>query len=98
MIHDCVCAFLHSSFSALIMTIPFAVIIVLVIALVAGALALAAFVWAIRTKQFSIEQLNKGAYQIFDDEEPVGRPQDMLFQSTDIPVKNSRHGAQQDKT
>lgn len=61
------------------MTLPLAALIVIAIALFAGALALAAFVWAIRTKQFSVQQLNKGAYLVFDDEEPVGKPQDMLF-------------------
>jgi len=61
------------------MSLPLAALIVILIALVAGALALAAFVWAIRTKQFSIKQLNEGAYLVFDDEEPVGTPQDMIF-------------------
>lgn len=61
------------------MTLPLAALIVIAIALFAGALALAAFVWAIRTKQFSVQQLNKGAYLVFDNEEPVGKPQDMLF-------------------
>lgn len=61
------------------MTLPPAALIVVIIALVAGAFALSAFIWAIRTKQFSIEQLNRGAYLVFDDEEPVGTPQDMIF-------------------
>ncbi|MCI0707329.1 MAG: cbb3-type cytochrome oxidase assembly protein CcoS [Ignavibacteriae bacterium] len=61
------------------MALPFAVIIVLIIALIAGALALSAFIWSIRTKQFSVERLNRGALLIFDDEEPVGTPQDMMF-------------------
>lgn len=63
------------------MTLPLAALIVIIIALVAGALALSAFIWAIRTKQFSIEQLNQGAYLVFDDEEPVGTPQDMIFKT-----------------
>jgi cbb3-type cytochrome oxidase maturation protein len=63
------------------MNLPLAVIIVILIALVAGALALAAFLWAIRTKQFSIQQLNKGAYMVFDEEEPAGVPQDMIFRT-----------------
>ena len=61
------------------MTLPFAALIVIVIALVAGALALSAFIWAIRTKQFSIHQLNKGAYLVFDESEPSGQAQDMIF-------------------
>ena len=68
------------------MALPFAVIIVIVIALIAGALALSAFIWSIRTKQFSVEQLNRGALLIFDDEEPVGTPQDMVF------TDNRKHG------
>ncbi len=61
------------------MSLPLAALIVILIALVAGSLALAAFVWAIRSKQFSIQQLNKGAYEVFDAEEPAGVPQDMIF-------------------
>ncbi len=61
------------------MGLPLAVIIVIVIALAAGALALSAFIWAIRTKQFSLQQLNEGAYMVFDDDEPAGIPQDMIF-------------------
>ncbi len=75
------------------MTIPFAAVIVIVIALIAGAFALAAFVWAIRTKQFSLEQLNKGAYLVFDDDEPVGRPQDMLFGQPVAPLKTKKNSA-----
>lgn len=63
------------------MTLPLAALIVIIVALVAGALALSAFIWAIRTKQFSIQQLNQGAYLVFDDEEPVGIPQDMIFKT-----------------
>jgi cbb3-type cytochrome oxidase maturation protein len=61
------------------MSLPVAVIIIISIIVVAGALALAAFVWAVRTKQFSIKQLNEGAKVIFDDEEPIGTPQDLIF-------------------
>lgn len=74
------------------MTIPVAALIVIGIALVAGAFALAAFIWAIRTKQFSIEHLNKGATLIFDEDEPVGRPQDMVFGPTAPPAKNADNG------
>jgi cbb3-type cytochrome oxidase maturation protein len=61
------------------MTLPLAALIVIIIALVAGAVALSAFIWAIRTKQFSIHQLNKGAYLVFDESEPTGQAQDMIF-------------------
>jgi len=61
------------------MTLPFAALIVIIIALVAGAFVLSAFIWAIRTKQFSIQQLNEGAYLVFDESEPAGQAQDMIF-------------------
>lgn len=63
------------------MAIPLAALIVILIALFAGAIALSAFVWAVRTKQFSIQQLNQGAYMVFDEQEPAGVPQDMVFGS-----------------
>ena len=61
------------------MSLPIALIIIVSIVVVAGALALAGFVWAVQTKQFSMKQLNEGAKLIFDEEEPVGTPQDMIF-------------------
>ncbi len=64
------------------MSLPFAAYVVIVIAVAAGSLGVAAFLWAIRTKQFSLDHLNKGAMVIFDDEEPVGRPQDNLFKKS----------------
>lgn len=62
-----------------IMSLPVAVIIIISFVVIAGALTLAGFVWAVQSKQFSIKQLNEGAKQIFDDEEPIGTPQDMLL-------------------
>jgi cbb3-type cytochrome oxidase maturation protein len=64
------------------MSLPVAVTIIISIIVVAGALALAAFVWAVQTKQFSIKQLNEGAKIIFDEEEPVGTPQDLIFKKS----------------
>ena len=64
---------------------PIAIVIIVAILVVAGALTLAAFVWAVQTKQFSIKQLNEGAKQIFDADEPIGTPQDLIF-------KKSPHG------
>jgi len=61
------------------MSLPFAAYVVILIAIAAGSLGLAAFLWAIRSKQFSIDHLNKGAAIIFDDDEPIGQPQDHLF-------------------
>ncbi|MGB2867753.1 MAG: cbb3-type cytochrome oxidase assembly protein CcoS [Bacteroidota bacterium] len=65
------------------MTLPFAAVVVIAIALFAGALGLAAFLWAIRTRQFSIQHLNQGATVIFDEDEPVGKPQDQIFVESD---------------
>jgi len=75
------------------MTLPLAALIVIIIALVAGALALSGFIWAIRTKQFSIQQLNKGAYLVFDESEPVGQPQDMIFQAAAEKSGGKSHAA-----
>jgi cbb3-type cytochrome oxidase maturation protein len=71
------------------MSLPFAAYIVIAIAIAAGSLGLAAFLWAIRTKQFSIDHLNKGATTIFDDEEPIGKPQDHLFHPTHAETKSN---------
>ncbi|MBI2619595.1 MAG: cbb3-type cytochrome oxidase assembly protein [Ignavibacteriales bacterium] len=75
------------------MTLPLAALIVILIAMVAGSLALAAFVWAIRTKQFSIQQLNKGAYQVFDQDEPAGQPQDMIFHPSNKKTNGRKHAS-----
>ncbi len=64
------------------MSLPVAVIIIISIIVAAGALALSGFVWAVQTKQFSIKQLNEGAKIIFDDEEPIGTPQDLIFKKS----------------
>jgi nitrogen fixation-related uncharacterized protein len=68
------------------MSLPIAVVIIVSILVVAGALTLAGFVWAVHSKQFSIKQLNEGAKLIFDDDEPIGTPQDLIF-------KNSTNGS-----
>ena len=75
------------------MTLPLAALIVIIIALVAGAFALSAFLWAIRTKQFSIQQLNKGAYLVFDESEPVGQAQDMIFRPSARKPDGDNHAA-----
>ena len=61
------------------MSLPIAIIIIVSFVVIAGALTLAAFVWAVQTKQFSIQQLNEGAKLIFNEDEPIGTPQDMIF-------------------
>ena len=65
------------------MIIPSAVLIFILIVITAGALALAAFIWAIRTKQFSYQHTNDGARVVFDDDEPEGFPQGMIFKKKD---------------
>ncbi|HML96781.1 MAG TPA: cbb3-type cytochrome oxidase assembly protein [Thermodesulfobacteriota bacterium] len=49
----------------------------IVVLLVAAIVAMGAFIWAVRTNQFS--NLNKAAYVIFDEEEPVGVFTDEVF-------------------
>ena len=62
------------------MTLLPAALTIVVIAIIGASLALAAFFWALRNKQFSIKQLNEGAFVIFDSAEPVGKPTDQVFQ------------------
>jgi cbb3-type cytochrome oxidase maturation protein len=60
------------------MNVPPAVLLLLAVAACGAALALAAFVWAVRNGQ--LDQGNAGALVIFDEEEPVGMPTDQLFE------------------
>lgn len=64
-------------------SLPVAAIILVAIAVLGAALALAAFVWAVQKKQFSISSLNAGAYAVFDPEDRIGEPIDLLFAKTD---------------
>lgn len=59
------------------MTVPFAAFVLIVVLLIAAVVAMGAFIWAVRTNQFS--NLNKAAYVIFDEEEPVGVFTDEVF-------------------
>ena len=59
------------------MTVPFAAFLLIVVLLIAAIVAMGAFIWAVRTNQFS--NLNKAAYVIFDDDEPVGVFTDEVF-------------------
>lgn len=59
------------------MTIPFAAFLLFLILLVGATVAMAAFIWAVRNKQF--KDLNAAAYVIFDDEEPIGMITDDTF-------------------
>ena len=59
------------------MTVPFAAFLLIVVLLIAAIVAMGAFIWAVRTNQFS--NLNKAAYVIFDEDEPVGVFTDEVF-------------------
>jgi nitrogen fixation-related uncharacterized protein len=72
------------------MSLPFAIVIIVSFLVVGGALTLAGFVWAVQTKQFSIKQLNEGAKLIFDDDEPIGTPQDLIFKDSANDSTNPR--------
>ena len=61
------------------MTLLPAAIVIAAIAVTGGALALSAFFWAIRNKQFSIKHINEGAFVIFDSVEHVGKPTESTF-------------------
>jgi nitrogen fixation-related uncharacterized protein len=71
-------------------SLPIAIVIIVSFLVVGGALTLAGFVWAVQTKQFSIKQLNEGAMLIFDEDEPVGRPQDLIFKNSANDISNPR--------
>jgi cbb3-type cytochrome oxidase maturation protein len=64
------------------MNLPLAALLVVLVAVIAASVALAAFYWAVRRNQFSIKDLNEGGYAIFDNDEPVGEPQDLMFDET----------------
>ena len=59
------------------MNLPLAGLILILVAIFGGILAMGAFIWAVRTRQF--KDLNAGAYAIFDTEEPVGKMTDNTF-------------------
>lgn len=61
------------------MTLLPAAVAIVIVALLGASLALAAFFWALRTKQFSVKQMNEGAYVIFDCGDEVGTPTDQMF-------------------
>jgi cbb3-type cytochrome oxidase maturation protein len=59
------------------MNIPPSAVLLIVVSLCGAALALAAFVWAVRTGQ--LDQTNAGGLVIFDEEEPAGVPTGPTF-------------------
>ncbi len=67
------------------MNLPLAALILIFLVLLGGSLAIGAFFWAVRNKQF--KDLNAGAYVIFDDDEPIGKMTDNVF---GIPEGNNK--------
>ena len=72
------------------MNLPLAALILIFLVLVGGSLAIGAFLWAVRHKQF--KDLNAGAYVIFDEDEPIGKMTDNVFGT---PERNHEGGEQQ---
>ncbi|MEQ9618389.1 MAG: cbb3-type cytochrome oxidase assembly protein CcoS [Deltaproteobacteria bacterium] len=63
------------------MTIPFAAYLLLLILFAGAAVAMAAFIWAVRKGQF--RNLNAAAFVIFDEEEPTGLMTDEVFKNSE---------------
>lgn len=61
------------------MNLPISGTVIIMVIFFGGIIAISAFVWAVRNKQF--RDFNKGAYVIFDDEEPVGEMTENTFGS-----------------
>jgi cbb3-type cytochrome oxidase maturation protein len=71
------------------MNLPLAALILIFLVLLGASLAIGAFLWAVRNKQF--KDLNAGAYVIFDEDEPIGKMTDNVF---GIPERNHKRGEQ----
>jgi len=63
------------------MTIPFSAYILLLVLFVGATVAMAAFVWAVKNKQF--KELSAAATIIFDEEEQAGLTTDDVFNRSD---------------
>jgi cbb3-type cytochrome oxidase maturation protein len=63
------------------MNVPLAALILIFLLFVGASLAIGAFFWAVRNKQF--KDLNAGAYVIFDEDEPIGKMTDNVFGTTE---------------
>lgn len=72
------------------MNLPFAAIILILLVFLGASLAIGAFFWAVRNKQF--KDLNAGAYVIFDEDEPIGKMTDNVFGT---PERNREVGEQE---
>jgi cbb3-type cytochrome oxidase maturation protein len=71
------------------MNLPLAALILIFLVVLGASLAIGAFFWAVRNKQF--KDLNAGAYVIFDEDEPIGKMTDNVF---GIPERNHKRGEQ----
>lgn len=63
------------------MNLPVSGIVIIMVIFVGGIIAVSAFLWAVRNKQF--RDLNSGAYVIFDDDEPTGHMTDTTFTASE---------------
>ncbi len=70
------------------MNVTLAALILIFLVLIGGALAIGAFFWAVRNKQF--KDLNAAAYVIFDEEEPVGKMTDNTFGTSETVRKEAK--------
>lgn len=59
------------------MNLPISGTVIIMVIFFGGIIAVSAFLWAVRNKQF--RDLNEGAYVIFDDEEPTSCMTDTTF-------------------
>lgn len=75
------------------MNLPLAALILIFLVLLGASLAIGAFFWAVRNKQF--KDLNAGAYVIFDEDEPIGKMTDNVFGVTE---RNHKGGEKKDES
>lgn len=71
------------------MNLPVSGTVIILVIFIGGIIAVSAFLWAVRNKQF--RDLNSGAYVIFDDDEPTGRMTDTTFAPSEN--KDNTNGA-----
>lgn len=59
------------------MTLTWPTFILLIVGILLALTAVAAFYWAAKNGQF--RNMEQGSKEIFDEEEPIGQPTDMVF-------------------
>ena len=63
------------------MNLPISGTIIILVIFLGGVIAISAFIWAVRNRQFN--DFNAGAYVIFDEDEPVGEMTENTFGKID---------------